>query len=423
MTPNQIIKSESSAHSERRSELDLLGMLVVIGLVFFHTAQIFAGGDFYVMNEPSSIAALVIVAFASLWGMPLMFIVAGIAIWYSLRKRTLGEFVRERTKRLLIPFVVSVPLLIPPQVYYKLKSVPTYHETYAQFFPRFFDVRFDITKFPLFIGGAPPDEFFRVSTLYFLFDLYIFTLLLLPFFSYLRSSSGRHYVERFAHFCSRSGNIFLLALPMAVTEVVLGSYYSGNWNPLAWVPFIAYGFLFAGEKRIEATLHKRWKSALVLGILAFIGWFVGLGVLYSALELDPSTDYGALSMTMRFLKGFASWFWVVAIMGWINRWQQVGTEKEREGSEIKLDSRAQSLKPSLMDRIAGYAKEARLPFYILHHTPIVLIGYYVVQWEINALIKYLVISLSALMVTVVVYDIGIRRTKLTRFLFGMRPKS
>jgi hypothetical protein len=110
-------------------------------------------------------------------------------------------------------------------------------------------------------------------------------------------------------------------------------------------------------------------------------------------------------------------------MGWINRGQQVGTEKEREGTEIKLDSQAQSLKPSLMDRIAGYAKEARLPFYILHHTPIVLIGYYVVQWEVNALIKYLVISLSALVVTLVVYDIGVRRMRLTRFLFGMRPKS
>jgi hypothetical protein len=208
---------------------------------------------------------------------------------------------------------------------------------------------------------------------------------------------------------------------------VLGSYYPGNWNPLVWVLFIAYGFLFAGDKRFEATLCKRWKSALILGILAFIGWFAGLGVLYSVLELDPSTDYGALSMTMRFLKGFASWFLVVAIMGWINRGQRAGTEKEREGTEIKFGSQAQSLnqshKPSLMDRIAGYAKDARLPFYILHHTPIVLIGYYVVQWEINALIKYLVISLSALVVTLVVYDIGIRRTNLTRFLFGMRPKS
>jgi hypothetical protein len=47
----------------------------------------------------------------------------------------------------------------------------------------------------------------------------------------------------------------------------------------------------------------------------------------------------------------------------------------------------------------------------------------VVQWEVNALIKYIVVSLSALVVTLVVYDIGIKRTRLTRFLFGMRLRS
>ena len=36
--------------------------------------------------------------------------------------------------------------------------------------------------------------------------------------------------------------------------------------------------------------------------------------------------------------------------------------------------------------------------------------------------KYLVICLSTLAVTLLLYDIGVRRTRLTRFLFGMRPR-
>jgi hypothetical protein len=55
-------------------------------------------------------------------------------------------------------------------------------------------------------------------------------------------------------------------------------------------------------------------------------------------------------------------------------------------------------------------------------TPIVVIGFYVVQWEVNALVKYMVIVLAALGVALVVYDIGVRRTRLTRFLFGMKPR-
>jgi hypothetical protein len=77
--------------------------------------------------------------------------------------------------------------------------------------------------------------------------------------------------------------------------------------------------------------------------------------------------------------------------------------------------------PSWMDRLADYAKEAQLPFYVLHHTPIVLIGFYVVQWQVNPLVKYCAIVLGALVTTVLVYDIAVRRTPPTRFLFGLRP--
>lgn len=117
--------ARTSAKPERRRELDAMGMLIVVGLVFFHTAQIFGGSDMYVQNEPPSMVALAFVAFASLWGMPLMFLMAGTAIWYSLRKRTVGEFVRERFRRLFVPFVVGLPLLAPPQVYIMLTEKKT----------------------------------------------------------------------------------------------------------------------------------------------------------------------------------------------------------------------------------------------------------------------------------------------------------
>ena len=50
-----------------------------------------------------------------------------------------------------------------------------------------------------------------------------------------------------------------------------------------------------------------------------------------------------------------------------------------------------------------------------------LIGFFVVQWGANALVKFLVIVLFSLIVTLLVYDIGVRRTRPTRFLFGLKP--
>jgi hypothetical protein len=45
------------------------------------------------------------------------------------------------------------------------------------------------------------------------------------------------------------------------------------------------------------------------------------------------------------------------------------------------------------------------------------------RWDVNTLTKYLVIVLATQEATLVVYDIAVRRTRLTRFLFGMKPKT
>ena len=293
---------------KRRRELDMMGMLIVVGLVFFHSAQIFGGGDMYVQNEPPSMLALAFVAFASLWGMPLMFLMAGTAIWYSLRKRTVGEFVRERIRRLFIPFVVGLPLLVPPQVYCQLKRVPAYQESYLRFLPRFFHVRFTLSEFPLFIEGAPPDQLFRISTLYFLLYLFTFTLLLLPLFLHLQRPAGQAVVGQMATVFSRRWVIFSLALPVAVIEAALGTDSLGNWNRFAWLLFIVYGFLFACEGRLQWALGRHWKSALILGVLTFAAWMTGMGYLIQVLEVDPLMDYSAVGVLTRFLKGMARWF-------------------------------------------------------------------------------------------------------------------
>jgi glucan biosynthesis protein C len=80
------------------------------------------------------------------------------------------------------------------------------------------------------------------------------------------------------------------------------------------------------------------------------------------------------------------------------------------------------MRPGLGARAIAYAGEAFLPFYILHQTVIFVIGYYVVQWQTTALLKYLVISLSSLAATLLLYELAVRRTKVTRWLFGMKAR-
>ena len=69
--------TEFKIKNDRRCKLDLLGMLVVFGLVFFHTARIFAGANFYVMNMPASTTSLMFIIAGILGSVGMALILAG----------------------------------------------------------------------------------------------------------------------------------------------------------------------------------------------------------------------------------------------------------------------------------------------------------------------------------------------------------
>jgi hypothetical protein len=70
----------------------------------------------------------------------------------------------------------------------------------------------------------------------------------------------------------------------------------------------------------------------------------------------------------------------------------------------------------------SYTNEAVLPFYILHQTVLLSIGYYVTRWEIPDPIKFVLISLSSFLVILFLYEFPIRRVNLLRVLFGMKAR-
>ncbi|MFF9335233.1 acyltransferase family protein [Streptomyces albogriseolus] len=92
--------------SGRRGELDVLRALVVIGLVFFHSALVFApDDDFYVKNATTTDAVTVLAGFGVVWAMPMLFLVAGLGARHSVRRRGPARFARERLLRLGVPLV------------------------------------------------------------------------------------------------------------------------------------------------------------------------------------------------------------------------------------------------------------------------------------------------------------------------------
>jgi surface polysaccharide O-acyltransferase-like enzyme len=406
-SPKSTAKPHSVAEPGRRRDLDSMRIFVVAGLVLFHSARIFDTGDFYVKHEPTSELVDVVISFAALWGMPLLFIVSGMGMAYSLRSRTTGEFGVERLRRLLVPLIFGVIVIVPPQIWTRLRSDPTYDETYLNFLPRFLDVRLEFSNFPFVVGADPTTGLFEWGHLWFLLLLFSWSLLLLPVIRYLQSPGGRRLVDRLADQVDRFWIVVAAGVPLAFLEGALGSEEEwAGWNRYSYAVFLLYGYLLAADPRYGRALGRHRRSALILGIATFAVVGALFALADSSVGADPLLDFDVASVSMRMIKGLSGWLWVIAIMGL--------ARGKREGAPRG------SREPTAIVSAGAYASEAVLPFYVLHQTVIVLLGFSIVEWPIHAALQYLIICTASLATTLAIYDLAVRRTPPTRFLFGMK---
>jgi hypothetical protein len=68
----------------------------------------------------------------------------------------------------------------------------------------------------------------------------------------------------------------------------------------------------------------------------------------------------------------------------------------------------------------SYANEAVLPFYIMHQTVLLCVGFFVVQWAILAARMWLIIASTSFTIIMILYEFLVRRHNTLRFLFGMK---
>ena len=76
-----------------------------------------------------------------------------------------------------------------------------------------------------------------------------------------------------------------------------------------------------------------------------------------------------------------------------------------------------------MRRLGAHLFDAVLPFYVLHETVVVVIASFVLTWEPAPGIEFLLISTASLVVTLLLCEFAVRRSPVTRMLFGLKPVS
>jgi peptidoglycan/LPS O-acetylase OafA/YrhL len=308
--------------------------------------------------------------------MPLVFTISGASLFYALGKgsvaNTTGKFIKDKVLRLLVPLVVGIFTAGPLQVYLERITHHQFGGTFFQFLPHYFKGIYGITANGNFaIVGMH---------LWYLAVLFTFSLICLPLLLLLRSSPGSWTLGKLTDFLAIPG-VFYLPVGLIVylnhlnPDTVLG-FDKFNFNLAVYLAFLLFGYMIMSSEKLQHSIQRlRWVSLLgtvILTVLLVLG--------------DDHDDLMA---------------WLVTLTAF--------------GFGMKL---LNINKPFL-----AYANEAVLPFYILHQTVLLCVGYFIVQWNIPGLLKWLVILPTSFAIIMVIYEFCVRRFNVMRVLFGMKPLS
>jgi glucan biosynthesis protein C len=391
---------------ERRYDIDWLRVIAMLAVFIYHCTRFFGTEGWHLKNAEQSMVVFVLArGLIWPWVMELFFVLSGAGAWYSLRSRTGGQYLWERVKRLLIPvYTVGLFILMPPQAYFEAVTNGGYTGSFWEFLPRYYsrllDGFFDI--FPYVLNDPTrlvPYGF--AGHLWFLQYLFLISVVTLPLLLYLRSERGQRWIGRLAGWSDRRGGIFLFVIPLALILICFRSLFSGGrtWADFLWyAAFFVFGYIMVADKRFTESIKRHGWVCLALWLVGFFG---ALSIIVLVLGYDPmpgNEPFSLLYVLYQSVYSIASWSAVV----------------------FMLSLGAKYL--NFNNKVLAYANEAVLPFYLLHQTVILCVGWFVIPLSMGIVPKFLVIAVVSFALIMTLYELLIKRFNIVRFFFGMRPR-
>ncbi len=309
--------------------------------------------------------------------MPLLFVIAGAGMWFALQRRTGMQLFKERSVRLLVPLVIGMFVIVPPQVFYE----------------RLFHGRVAGRLRSVLPGAnvAVPVPIRRVTSAGITCGSSCICMstcrCCLPLMLWWRGREKQ---------LPAGAWIAALALPLALNEALLKPLFPEAHNLVNdWYVFNHY-LLFTVYGYLLASMPGSWQWLASQRHRFAIG-----GVIYTSVRrcCSSTVSFIATRRSMRSSPTSFTWFCVLAFLGYGYRHL------------------------SFCNPLLRYARDASYPIYILHQTVIVAIGYYVIQTSWAPWVKYWTVLVATLVSCCVLYELVVRRFGVTRLMFGMRPRA
>lgn len=378
--------------SQRQTYLDWLRIISILGVLFFHSAMPYVAEDgWHIKNHETSNLLMESNHFLHLFRMPLLFFISGTVSFYMMQRRSTLSFIGLRFRRLFIPLLVGMFIIVPPQIYME-RLANGYKGSFWDWYPSVFN-------FVPYPKGS-----FSWHHLWFIAYLFLYDLIFAPMFAWMIAPKNAGFKEKVAILANGKW-VYLLILPGVVWYALL-SQKLPETNDLAhdgcyfvyWLLFLLAGFVCILQPKLMDSLERNRRFALSIGFVSLMIWEC-----MRWNKVEPGyTNWpfrGDLFIYLFIaLRPIIAWGWVLALVGYgkhyLNR----------------------------KHTILNYLNQAVYPFYILHQTVMVLVVYYIVQTQNESILsKYIYTVGITFFVSVLVYHLFVRPYAITRFLFGMKP--
>lgn len=377
----------------RDLSIDNLRTIAVLLLVPFHTILLYSYLPYHLHEAELSPTAHRLALVIHIWHMPILFLLAGCSAAAALSKRSVRHFIRERLKRLGIPLLFGIFVLVPPMIY--LERIST------QVANRWSPINFDGTFFefyPEFFRCCYPEANLSYHHLWFLQFLLVFSLLLWPVWRWLSGPGGARLAERLVPRPEAGWRLLLVGLILVASEMLLNpiSKYSFKFYE-DWARDANYilallfgGWLFAQPRLWDAIPRATWPATILA---------LGFTALFFA--VDPNEGLGVLAMWpeapwyMHAVWAAAEWSWLIALVG--------------------LSRRFMSRPIPFITNFAPFG----MSFYVLHMPIVIGTAYVLLDWQAGIWFKWCVQMAVAGTITYAfcrLFDL----TPVTRVLVGTR---
>jgi hypothetical protein len=379
----------TEANNTRRYDIDHLRVMAFGLLIFYHIGMLYvADWGYYIKSSYLSEELAILMLLVNPWRMPLIWMISGIASYFLIKKLSFGEFLTSRTLRLLIPLTFGIFLVVPPQLYFEMKANGDMPLTMWQFWQVFFDL--DNPLFEKYQSGILPHV--DVNHLWYLRALWPFSLLLLALSPLLNSKLVTKSMESSTHLFGRFSILLWPVILLVILDLfVLNGVDSDRERQVLGFCFFIIGYLIANQPGVWQAVKNLRGHSLVLAIISF-----GLVIItYQMIYLnDAVVKTDIIELLLSFLYQANRWLWLTCIFGFAFTY---------------LNKKS---------KVIEYLNPAVFPFYILHQTVIIWVGYPLIQMHLGGFVEAGLILLATFVICALSYEF-ISKTHFLKPFFGV----